>query len=236
MSTAAIILQARMASKRLPGKVLARLGDRTILSHCIRRLAVSGHPIVVATTRSPEDDGVVAEARQLGAEVFRGAEHDVLSRFIGAARAFGVATIVRATADNPFVDDQATGRVLPVLTRSSADHAVELALPIGAAVEAVTLDALERAQALVTEPSDREHVTPFVRRDGRFRAIRLLAPPALRRPTLRLTVDTHEDLEFARAIVAACDAADPIPALGDVIRIAERLQQPDAPTRTKRGA
>jgi spore coat polysaccharide biosynthesis protein SpsF (cytidylyltransferase family) len=232
----AVLLQARMGSRRLPGKVLARLGDRTLLAHCVRRLGASGLIVVVTTTQEPEDDAVVAEARRLGAEVFRGATYDVLARFIGAARAFGFTTIVRATADNPFVDADAAGRLLPVLARSAASYVTELSLPVGAAVEAVTIDALERAHALAHDPADREHVTTLVRRDRRFHAVELIAPPQLRRPALRLTVDTAEDLERARAIAAAFETADPLPNLAAVIDIAERLQRRGLTTSAKRGA
>ena len=85
----AIVLQARMGSARLPGKVLAPLGDRTVLAHCLLRLDMSGLPIIVATTERPEDDAVEAAARDAGVEVFRGQTNDVLGRYIGAARAFG---------------------------------------------------------------------------------------------------------------------------------------------------
>jgi spore coat polysaccharide biosynthesis protein SpsF len=176
MEHAGIVLQARMGSSRLPGKVLARIGSWSILEHCVRRLSPSGLPIIVATTTRNEDAPIVAEARRLGVSVFRGDEHDVLGRFIAAADEFALTEIVRATADNPLVDGGGPRRVLELLKRVQADHVLESGLPVGTAVEAVRVDALRRAQLLIVDPYDREHVTSFIRRDGRFRALRAVAP------------------------------------------------------------
>jgi spore coat polysaccharide biosynthesis protein SpsF len=232
-----IILQARLGSTRLPGKVLAPIGDKPILEHAVERLLVSGFPVVVATTTTAEDDALERAARRLGVEVFRGEEHDVLARYIGAGRAFGFDEIVRATADNPFVDLGAARRTVQFRQRVGADHVVECGLPIGTAVEAVSLDALERADALATDPYDREHVTSFLRRDARFRALRAVSPGDIRRPGLRLTVDTPEDLEFMRQVYAGLDAAGPLPEVAAIIKVADvLLVQQVSYRRLKQGA
>ena len=219
----AIILQARLGSSRLPGKVLARLGGRTLLEHCLTRLDQSGLPLIVATTDRDEDDAVEAEAERCGAIVFRGAAEDVLSRYIAAASRHGIDAIVRATGDNPLVDPEAPRRVLEFAGNLRADHIVEFGLPVGAAVEFVTRDALERASALITDPYDREHVTSFVRRDVRFQSLRAMAPRDLRRPGLRLTVDTAEDLAFVTRVLESCNAAGSVPSLATVIQAADAL-------------
>jgi len=164
------------------------------------------------------------EARRLGVEVFRGDADNVLDRFIRCSREHGLTTAIRATADNPFVDGEGPTRVLALTQRVGADHVIECGLPIGAAVEAVTLDALERAESLITDPYDREHVTSFIKRDPRFRALRVVAPGDVRRPGLRLTVDTQEDLDFVRAVLAQTAAGTRIPQLTEVIRAAEVLR------------
>lgn len=220
-ATTAIVLQARMGSSRLPGKVLAHIGPWTVLEHCVRRLSVSGYPIVVATTTRPEDDAIVAAAGSLGVSVFRGDEADVLGRYLGAAREFGLTRVVRATGDNPLVDGLAVSRTLTFQERVGADHVVECGLPVGTAVEAVTVDALERSAALVCDPYDREHVTSFMRRDTRFTALRAVAPGALRRPGLRLTVDTPDDLAFVREVYADTCGDDELPGLAAVIAAAD---------------
>ncbi len=237
MERTAIVLQARMGSPRLPGKVLAELGSRTLLEHCAYRLRGNRLPIIVVTTDRPEDDALERAARRLNLDVFRGDEDDVLSRFLGAARAFDLTYIVRATADNPLVDCDAPRRVLELIRRVQADHAVECGMPVGTAVEAVTVEALQRAQALIVDPYDREHVTSFVRRDSRFRALRAVAPGDIRRPGLRLAVDTQEDLDFLRAVFVSLGVTHDAPRLSAIIRAAEGLLvRAVAVQRTQQGA
>jgi spore coat polysaccharide biosynthesis protein SpsF len=237
MPEIAVVLQARMGSTRLPGKVLRRLGPMTLLDHCVARLRESRIPVIVATTEGREDDPVEAAARAAGAEVFRGSAHDVLGRYLGAADVFGLSEIVRATADNPFVDIESVARVVALRRRGDLDHVVESGLPIGAAVEAVSVAALRRAGALVADPYDREHVTSFVRRDRRFRALRAVAPGAVRRPGLRLTVDTPEDLAFACNVQAELGSGERPPALAEIIRVADAiLERAVTPSRIIQGA
>ncbi len=223
MARVAVVLQARVGSARLPGKVLAHVGGRTILDHCVLRLSVSGLPVIVATTTRPEDNAVEAEARAIGAEVFRGDEHDVLSRFIAAARAFDLTEVVRATADNPLVDGEGVMRVVEFRRRVNADHVMERGLPVGMAVEAVAVDALSRANAWVTDPYDREHVTSFIRRDARFRVFWATVPAGIRRPSLRLTVDTPADLELVRAVVQRLGSAQAVAPIARVIAAADSV-------------
>lgn len=223
MPNAAIILQARMGSSRLPGKVLAPIAGRSMLAHCIERLKTSGLTVIVATTELADDDRVAAEAARLGASVFRGATEDVLGRYYAAAVRHGLTEVIRATADNPAVDMDAAARTLSLLHRSGADHVVEHGLPHGAAVEAVTVEALARAAGLAVDPFDREHVTPLIRRDRRFFALPALAPGVVRRPAVRLTVDTGADLAFIRRVFALAGAMPGEPApLVEILRAAAR--------------
>jgi len=222
MAHTAVILQARFASTRLPGKALADLAGRTLLGHCLWRLSAQ-MPVVVATTTRADDDAIADEARRYGADVFRGDERDVLGRFVAAAETFGVTDIVRATADNPVVDADAPLRVTDLRRRVRVDHVVECGLPIGAAVEAVTTEALTRAHEITADPYDREHVTPFIRRSPQFTALRAVAPGHLRRPSLRLTVDTPEDLELMRTVLARFRHVTQPSPLGDIIGAMDAL-------------
>lgn len=201
---AGIILQARFGSSRLPGKALATIGGRTVLEHCLRRLMFAGvAPVVLATTRRPEDDALEAVARSLGAGVFRGDATDVLSRYLNTADAFDFDVVIRATGDNPGVDIQAPGRLLAAMRANDADYAGEDGLPYGAAVEAVTRDALARAGHSAYHAEDREHVTTYVRRNTQmFKVLAIPAPAPLRRPDVRVTVDTAADLEHVRELFA----------------------------------
>ena len=226
--SAAVILQARMGSRRLPGKVLADIAGRSVLGHCLWRLQTSGLPVIVATTTHPEDDAVEREGARYGAPVCRASEDDVLVRYIAAALAYQVTLVIRATADNPAVDADAPRRVVALQARAQADHVIECGLPHGAAVEAVTTEALVRAAAWTADPYDREHVTPFIRRAPGFTPLSALAPGHLRRPDVRLTVDTPRDLRRMRTVLEPFHAAASPPPLADIIAAVDvlRLKRP----------
>jgi len=198
---AGIVLQARMGSTRLPGKAMARVGGEPMVACCLRRLASrSGLPVVLATTVRPEDNVLCEIARGLGLPFVRGHVDDVLARYVLAATTFRFSHVVRATADNPVVDLDAPRRTLDLLCRSGAGYASESGLPLGAAVEAFTVRALKQANTTTTDPYDREHVTPFLRRGGPSAAVEAPAPAALRRGDLRLTVDSSDDLASVRQL------------------------------------
>lgn len=222
---AAIVVQARMGSTRLPGKSLAPIGGRSLFARVVERLAHQGElPVVLATTTLLEDDLLCDEADRLGIAVLRGSADDVLGRYAFAASLLGVPAIVRATADNPAVDLDAATRTLDILQRSGADYVVDYGLPVGATVEAMAVPALVRAAALATEPYDREHVTPFIRRDGRSRAIDAVAPSDRRRPDLRLTVDTADDLDYLRRIYHEAGPSESPWPLTALIAAADRIR------------
>ena len=222
---AAIVLQARMGSLRLPGKALAPIAGRTLLARVVERLRTRADlPVVLATTTLLEDDLLCEEAERLEIAVLRGSADDVLGRYAFAASVLGVSAIVRATADNPAVDLDSPYRTLEILQRSGADYVVDYGLPLGGTVEAMAVSALVRAAALATDAYDREHVTPFIRRDARSRAVNSLAPTALRRPDLRFTVDTADDLDYMRRVYQEAGvSASPAP-LDVFIAAADRMR------------
>lgn len=222
---AVIVLQARFASRRLPGKALALVGGRPILTRCLDRLRDgSAAPVVLATTTNPEDDALVALAQNRDVAVVRGPEEDVLHRFVLAATRVGATYVVRATADNPAVDIDAPRRVLETLVETGADYVVESGLPYGSCVEAMTVDALTKADVIATSKDDREHVTPLIRRNRLFLAIEVPAPLHVYRPHLRLTVDSLLDLAFMRRVMV--DLGNPVvePPLTAIIAAAESLK------------
>jgi spore coat polysaccharide biosynthesis protein SpsF len=230
MNGVAVVLQARMGSVRLPGKSLAPIGTRTILGHCIERLRVrSGLPVIVATSTLEEDDVIATEAARHGAPTVRGSSSDVLSRYVLAADVFSLTSIIRATADNPAVDMDAPRRTLEILERTGAGHVVEHGLPYGCAVEAIAVEALRYANEAATLEFDREHVTPFIKRDRTYLALDALAPSDVRRADMRLTVDTHEDLDYVRCVYACADLAGGPPPLPELIAAADRLADQEEP-------
>jgi len=224
-SRTGILLQARMASTRLPGKALELIEDRPILEHCLGRLVAAGVGRVVLATTTLEEDTVLCDlATRLGVAVFRGSDTDVLGRMAGAAEAFDLDPIIRATGDNPAVDIDAAERSLGALNGLHADYVCEDGLPYGAAVEAVTREALMRAAREARDPDDREHVTTWVKKRSDLWNLAFPAPPMpLRRPGLRVTVDTPADLAYVRSLFARAGGGQP--SLRALIEAAEPVTQ-----------
>jgi spore coat polysaccharide biosynthesis protein SpsF len=217
-----VIVQARMTSTRLPGKVLTELEGKPMFEHQLARLARCAHAdeIVVATTVNATDDPLVELAERVGVRWFRGSESDVLSRYLGAAREAESDLVVRVTSDCPLIDPVETDAVIQALEErpDSADYAANFLhrhLPRGLETEAMWRDVLERAARMGTSPVSREHVTPFIHGERPD----LFSLVAVKRPydaaDLRWTVDTPEDLEAVRRIYAAL-GPEPRP-LGEVI-------------------
>lgn len=207
MSEAVVVVQARMGSTRLPGKVLAEVGGRPLLGLMLARLAPladTGCTTVVATSDLDRDDPVAEVAEAAGVRTFRGDEGDVLGRFAGVLGAHPAPVVVRLTADCPLIDPTIVSDVIEQHRREGADYTSNTLVrtfPDGLDVEVVDADALARAAAEATEPAEREHVTPFVyRRPERFALAQHTS--GLDLGDERWTVDRPEDLEVVRAAVA----------------------------------
>ena len=201
--TVAVIVQARFASTRLPGKVLRPLGGRTPLASVLSRCArIPGIDVVVCAL--PDDrasDPVAEAARFYGARIFRGSESDVLDRYFQAARSVGARTVMRVTSDCPLIDPGLCGEVLRLIAYG-ADYACNNLPPLwphGLDCEAFDFAHLARAAAEAHLPYDREHVTPWLRRNKALRRVNLDGPGgALARQ--RWTLDHPEDLAFFQAL------------------------------------
>jgi spore coat polysaccharide biosynthesis protein SpsF len=200
------IVQARMTSSRLPGKVLADLAGRPLLEQLLRRVAAMREvdEIVVATTALPSDDPVAELVARLGFGVFRGDEHDVLSRFLGAARQFRADLIVRLTADCPLLDPAESDRVVRVLVDAGeADYASNVdprTYAVGLDTEALFRDTLERVGRLGRSPDAREHVTWLIHRERPELFLRCSVTDREDNSDLRWTVDTADDLAAVRRL------------------------------------
>ncbi len=215
--TVVAIVQARMGSTRLPGKVLADLGGAPLLDRVVARaLACAAiDQVVVATGEHAEDDPIAVRARAIGAAIFRGSAHDVLDRYRGAAIAARADVIVRLTADCPLLDPAVIGAVVAALGDDVdyASNTLVRSYPRGLDVEAFHADALYRIARLARSPAAREHVTAFVlERPDLFVTRQVVA--ARDDSDLRITVDTADDLAAVRMIwdrlggggaIARCD-------------------------------
>jgi spore coat polysaccharide biosynthesis protein SpsF len=202
--TTTMILQARMTSSRLPGKVMRHVEGRTLLEWVIRASQkIEGVDVVcVAAPHGEEHEPVVQEAERLNAVVVRGSETDVLDRFKVAAEATHADHIMRVTTDCPLADPVVCADVLQLLHSEKADYACNnepFTFPHGLDCEAFTRNALERAAREATAPYDREHVTPWIKREASLKRVYLHGPGG-ECTTWRWTVDNAEDLAFFEAV------------------------------------
>jgi spore coat polysaccharide biosynthesis protein SpsF len=197
------VIQARMGSRRLPGKVMMPIGGQPLLRYLVRRIlrAKTLDEVVVATTRDMRDDVIVEECETQGVPCFRGSAADVLSRYVAAAEIWNAGIVVRVTADNPFTDPESIDRVVESILVDGAEYAIETKLPLGSTGEALTADALSLIDAVALAPRWREHVTLYAKENpGALRCAFLEPPPGLARPDLRFTVDTPNDYLQAKKL------------------------------------
>ena len=201
--SAAIVIQARMSSKRLPGKTMLALGGHRMLTHVVSRFEdapVTG-PLIVATSVQPSDDFICTWARSANVHSYRGSERDVLLRFYKALDGVGVEYVVRATADNPLIWEGAVAHLSRHIAEQGCDYvSYTKHMPLGLGIEIFTKAALERAHKEATEPHQREHVTPYIYENRKEFDCLWISPPAELEGKFRLTVDTQEDYELMKLI------------------------------------
>ena len=213
MKTVAII-QARMGSSRLPGKVLMDLAGQTVLERVVRRIQRCEYvdEVVVATSFLPVDDNIVATCRQIDVSVFRGSETDVLDRFWMAANAQHADICVRITADCPLIDPGVSDDIIRRFMQANpaidyASNKIPQSYPRGLDTEVFTITALERAWQNALLPYERSHVTIYIyEHPDQFGLLSIVSD--VNRADWRWTLDTLEDLEFIRQIYLRLGAAD----------------------------
>ena len=210
------IIQARMSSTRLPGKVLQDLGGRPVLERMVERVkrAKKVTETVVATTTDPLDQPIVELCQRLGIPVFRGSLPDVLDRYYQCAVQYRADYVVRLTGDCPLIDPDLIDQVVRALLDNPVDFTCNRlpppfrrTFPIGLDVEACTFEALKNAWKNATAKHDREHVMPYLYEvPGRFRIMQLQNDVDY--GNLRWTLDTPEDLELLREVVNRLDGTN----------------------------
>jgi spore coat polysaccharide biosynthesis protein SpsF (cytidylyltransferase family) len=230
MSSLAIV-QARMGSTRLPGKVLMSLGAVSVLELLVQRLRRSRvDGIVIATSDLPLDDPIAEAAFGFAVPCVRGPERDVLARYLCALDAHPATEVVRVTADCPLVDPLIVDAALARHRSTGADYCSNTLIrtfPDGLDVEVVTASVLRDADLEAVDAAEREHVTPFIyRRPRRFRIVQITShDPRLGRE--RWTLDTEDDLERLREICGR--VRDPVHApLSEILEAAGQVAEFDA--------
>ncbi len=208
MSGSVAILQARMGSERLPGKVLKDLEGEPMIARVVTRTrrAKGLDRVVVATTTDSSDDAIAGLCTRHGWPFYRGSPTDLLDRYYQAAKIHAAGTVVRITCDCPLTDPELIDRVIGSFREGApVDYASNTlpphTFPRGLDVEVFSFAALERAWREDRDPSWREHVTPYLYRHPELFKLRRIADHR-DHSALRLTVDTPEDFELTRRIYA----------------------------------
>ncbi len=193
-----------MGSSRLPGKVLEQLGSKPVLLHVLDRASqIAGvDDVCLATTDLARDDAVAKIASDAGYPVFRGSEEDVLSRYVGAAQMLQADRIIRITCDCPLIDPTICGDVLALIENGAAYSSnvpdEGRSWPHGLDCEAFLRSELERAHECAETPDDREHVTPWLRRNSKPRGY--VPGPGGEASKQRWTLDYPEDLALLKEV------------------------------------
>jgi spore coat polysaccharide biosynthesis protein SpsF len=203
---AAVIVQARSSSSRLPGKVLMPFGDSTLLAHVLRRLRPAGLPIWLATSTEQADEPVAAIGDAEADGVHRGPRDDVLQRFVGCLDAMPSPPelVVRICADRPFISPVVVRRLVDSYDDAERPdylaNNIPKSYPDGLDVEVVRADALREAASEAVEPEEREHVTPFVyRRPDRYRLANIPCPYG-NFSGVRAVIDTRADYDALKVV------------------------------------
>jgi spore coat polysaccharide biosynthesis protein SpsF len=222
------VIQARMGSTRLPGKVLKPIAGKPLIWHIVHRLKRSQfiEEIAVATSTNPRDDAIVEWCRDNDVIVVRGPEDDVLARYARAAELLDADIIVRVSSDAPFVDAGFVDHLLTSLMEQDADYVLleDGAVTAHEGVDPFTRRALDRLMMDASgDPVAREHVTGYFKLHPDFvRIARAPAYPSLARAGARLTIDTPDDLAFVQAVHERMAAKAGEASLADLLLLLER--------------
>jgi len=218
------VIQARMGSSRLPGKVMMTLVDQPVIQWVYERASrIPGvDDVVVATTTTRADDPLARWCETHGMPVYRGSEEDVLARYVACARESEADAVVRITADCPLLDPAASGDVvLAFLDTESCQYASNTqpaSFPDGLDTEVISREALETSGREARGALDREHVTKFVRQHPE----RFVTRSVVREPSLaeqRWTLDQLEDFTFLSAVAERLRRADTFGSMSEILAI-----------------
>ena len=226
------IIQARMGSTRLPGKVLKKIKGKPMLQYTIESLRNCEllDQIIVATSNLRKDDAIEEFSEEVGVDLFRGSEKNVLSRYYHAAKENNADVVVRITGDCPLIDYQITDQVIQLYLDNKkevdfASNNLERTFPRGVDVSVFSFFALEMAYKNSTLKAEKEHVTPYITEThiDEFKLINYEAQEEYRHPDIRITVDEKDDFKLVKKIVNKIEN-EPI-TLDDVIELLTQNQE-----------
>ncbi len=230
MKTVAIV-QARMSSSRLPGKIMRLVLGKPLLELLVERLkrASRVNEVVIATTTNDGDDQVESLTQRLGIGCSRGSEHDVLDRVLCAAHAARADVIVEITGDCPLIDFQVIDKLVDVYQANDFDYVANVlkrTYPRGLDTQVFATSVLEEVARLTDDPVDHEHVSLYIyEHPERFKLHNVESGLPEEYWDLRLTVDTAEDFELVRRIYEELYPVNPAFTIQDVIRLFQRQRE-----------
>lgn len=201
------IIQARMSSTRLPGKVLKKISGKPMLWYILNSLQYSKtlDHIVVATTKKKIDDQIVELCNKMNISVFRGNEKNVLNRFCEAGKKYDATHIVRISADCPLIDPTVVDKIVKKSILQNTDYVsntLPKTYPMGYEVEVIKFSKLLKSEKMTNDFGDQEHVTLFIMRNPKiFSHYNVVAPNLFKKPKIRVCVDTKEDFSVIQKIV-----------------------------------
>ena len=238
----AIILQARLGSKRLPGKVLKKINGKTILEYTIERLKKTrlSKNVIVATTNRHEDQKILRIAKKMNCYIFAGSTNNVLNRYYKAASYYDVKNIVRVCSDSPLIDPKIINKVYLFYLKNNYDYVsnkIFPSYPIGMGVEILNFQSLEKANKLTKNSYDKEHVTAYIYKNPKKFKIKNVG---LKKKILnyRLVLDYIEDFKLISKILKHFNKQRKDFTLKDIIKYINRnpiLKKKNSQNLTKYG-
>jgi len=221
------IVQARMSSTRLPGKVLKNIDDKnTLLNYVLFQLKESKliEKIVIATSTLSEDDVIADFAKNENIDCYRGNLNNVLDRFYNCAKIFSFSKIVRITADNPLIDPTIIDKVIEKFESDDSDYAsncTERTFPNGTEVEIFSFNSLENAWLNSKDEYEQEHVTPYFYKNPNHFKISVLKN-SIDLSNFKWTVDTLDDFLFVQKIILKINKRPIL--ISDILKIINDIQ------------
>ena len=226
--TIGCIVQARMGSSRLSGKVMMDVEkDKPVLHYVISQLRFCKliDKLIVATTTLVEDDKIVKYCNDLGVDSFRGSAQNVLDRYYQCAKKFSISTIVRIPSDKPLIDPEIVDRIIDKFRLNAYDYVINFSpptFPSGTEVEVFSFKALEIAWKNAELPSEKEHVTSYIENHKeKFKIFNVTLPEDL--SCYRWAVDRIEDLMLVRNIASRIKKRPIL--IGDIIDLFKKEPQ-----------
>lgn len=232
-----IIIQARMGSTRLPGKILKPLDSMDALGYNVARCKAIQNvsEVIVATSNLPQDDAIEQWCKEKDVAYYRGSENDVLDRYVQCAKNYAPDYVVRVTSDCPFVDYEMANEMTTLMKKERKDVMIlEGQMPRGLPVEIISYETLLTIHEKGTEPRHREHVTYYAYEfKEQFNTVVYHVPSNRQYPELRITLDTDEDYamlqkvaeHFKNPLVSSVDVIEYLKATPEVAAINAHIEQ-----------